>query len=99
MSSHYYLELGREGLGHAGEVVSILVSDFQLKTEGINVAPLLEIPGQPPFLLNHRYLGEQVSGITVLGSDYLSLFEAPPTPDHHWDGKEWVSTEVAEPQV
>jgi hypothetical protein len=27
MSSHYYLELGREGLGHAGEVVSILVSD------------------------------------------------------------------------
>lgn len=92
---HYYLQLGRTGNGYSGTVLGFQASVLKITNEDAGENAILEIPDNNPTLVGNRYLGTEVAGVTVLGSDYASQFEAPPAPGCYWDGKEWVCPDVA----
>ncbi len=87
---HYYLQLGRPGNGYTGAVVGFQSSPVAITNEDAGENAILEIPDNNPTLVGYHYLGAEVAGVTVLGADYASQFEAPPAPDCYWDGSEWV---------
>ena len=85
--AYYYLNLGHPD---ACIVQVLLTTSTPFVIDGTVLNAYLEIPESNASLLGYRYLGTPVSGVTVLGADYLSLFEAPPAPGCYWDGAEWV---------
>jgi hypothetical protein len=87
---HYYLQLGRTGNGYTGAVMGFQASPVAITNEDAGENAILEIPDNNPTLVGNRYLGTETPGVTVLGSDYLTQFEAPPAPGCYWDGEEWV---------
>lgn len=87
---HYYLQLGRVGNGYPDAVLGFQGSPSEITSADAGENAILEIPDNNPTLLGYRHLGTQVAGVTVLGSDYLTQFEAPPAPDCYWDGSEWI---------
>ena len=90
MNYYYYLLLTPPGKVGSGVVQALFTDEAPFRPEGPNVGPYLEIPEQTVTLIGSLYLGDVEYGITVLGSDYLSLFEAPPAPGCYWDGEQWV---------
>lgn len=68
-------------------------SPAKITGEDVNQNKMIEIPDNNPTLLGYRYLGDDTPEVVVLGSDYLSYFEAPPAAGCYWDGKEWVCPE------
>ena len=91
---HSYLQVGRTGGGNTGAVVSFCFFSVPVTSEDAGENVLLEIPEHNPTLVGHKYLGSATAGVTVLGTDYLTQFEAPPAFGCLWDGKEWVSPEA-----
>ena len=90
---YYYLQLGRPGTGYTDTVVGFQASPIAITNEDAGENAILEIPDSNSTILGYRYLGTQVAGVTVLGSDYLTQFEAPPAPGCYWGGTEWVCPE------
>ena len=86
----YYLQLAT-----TGAVSGFQSSPKAITNEDAGSTAILEIPDNNPTLLGYRYLGTVVAGVTVLDSDYLTQFEAPPAPGCYWDGEEWVCPEAA----
>jgi hypothetical protein len=91
---YYYLLIGTPPYGHYEEVCGYIASLVELTAQDVMGNCFLQIPN-PSLLIGYRYLGEPVPGVTVLGEDYLSEFEAPPAPSCYWDGAEWVCFDVA----
>lgn len=87
---HYYLLLGEAGPKYTGTVYACVSSPNNPSEEELKGIVVLEIPQETPILAGYRYLGPEVEGLTVLGSDYMDLFEAYPAPDCVWDGEKWV---------
>lgn len=81
----YYLQLSAPGT-----VVGFQSSPAEITNEDAGNASILNIPDNNPTVIGYRYLDTVVAGVTVLGADYLSQFEAPPAPGCFWDGAEWV---------
>ena len=92
---HSYLQVGRTGGGDTGAVVSFCFFSVPVTSEDAGENVLLEIPEHNLTLVGHKYLGSVSTGVTVLGDDYLTRFEAPPAFGCWWDGKEWVTPEAA----
>jgi hypothetical protein len=95
---YYYLLIGTLPLGHPGHVMGYQFSLEELTEEYVGQNCFVKIP-TGALLLGYRYLEPQVPGITVLGEDFFSKFEAPPALGCRWDGKEWVTPEAAAPEV
>jgi hypothetical protein len=73
-------------------VVSIQSTPQTLTNADAGNTMYLQVPETSPNLLGSRYTGEVIPGVTVLGSDYLSSFEFPPSPGYFWNGVSWVTT-------
>lgn len=82
---HYYLQLAT-----TGAVAGFQASPAEITNEDTGSTAILEIPDNNPTIVGYRYLSTVVAGVTVLGADYQSQFEAPPAPDCYWDGSGWV---------
>ena len=95
----YYLQVGHPGNGDTSAVLDCFFFSVAITSEDAGENVLLEIPERNPTLVGHKYLGSVATGVTVLGDDYLTQFEAPPALGCLWDGKEWVTPEAAAPEV
>lgn len=82
---YYYLSVT-----DTGSVYGYQSSPLEITDEAAGSNVFLETPEENSGLLFYRYLGTVAPGVTVLGANYLSQFEAPPSPDCYWDGSEWV---------
>jgi hypothetical protein len=94
---NYYLFLGNPGTEWGQIVTHLMITLLEFDDLTAGEQTFLKIP-QPDPIIGWRYLGPSNPGVIVLGDDFLSFFEAPPNPECHWDGEQWVcpDTSVAE---
>jgi hypothetical protein len=86
---NYYVIIGALPIGHPNQVIGYEASLVEFTDEFAGEQTFVKTPNSS-LLLGYRYLGPLDPGITVLGADYLTQFEAPPAPGCYWNGEEWV---------